>query len=141
MTGPDGRCPDDPGHAPLARGQVLIPSIDAAVNVELAETVDDQARGLMYRTHLPADAGMLFAMGTRTVHTFFMENTCIPLDLLFIDDDGLIVGIVENAKTMDPSDLSVPCPSRYVLEVNAGWSRRMGVSPGMKIVIQRSQHE
>jgi uncharacterized membrane protein (UPF0127 family) len=59
-----------------------------------------------------------------------MHNTCIPLDLLYIDDDGLIVGIVENAPTLNDEPRGVGCASRYVLEVNAGWSRRHGVKAG-----------
>lgn len=108
-----------------------------SVDVELAETEEDQARGLMYRTHLGEDEGMLFPLAERSVHTFWMENTCISLDLLFIDTDGFVVGIVEHAPTMDRGDQSVPCPSAYVLEVNAGWSRRHGVEPGMVATIHR----
>jgi uncharacterized membrane protein (UPF0127 family) len=91
----------------------------------------------MYRKSLPEDKGMLFDLHTRTDQTFWMHNTCIPLDLLFIDEDGLIVGIVENAPTLNDIPRSVGCPSRYVLEVNAGWSRRNGVKAGQPTRLPR----
>jgi uncharacterized membrane protein (UPF0127 family) len=66
-----------------------------------------------------------------------MHNTCIPLDMLFVDEDGLIVGIVENAPTLDDGTREVSCPSRWVLEVNAGWSRRHAVRAGQRLVLPR----
>jgi uncharacterized membrane protein (UPF0127 family) len=68
-----------------------------------------------------------------------MHNTCIPLDLLFIDEDGLIVGIVESAPTLNDDSRGVGCPSRFVLEVNAGWSRRHGVRPGQRVRLGASR--
>ena len=76
---------------------------------------------------------MLFHLRAREDHQFWMHNTCIPLDLLYIDDDGLIVGIAENAPTLSDDTVSVGCPSHYVLEVNAGWARRHGVKAGQKV--------
>jgi len=78
---------------------------------------------------------MLFDLRVRGDHVFWMHNTCIPLDLLYVDDDGLIVGIVENAPTLDDSSRGVGCESRYVLEVNAGWCRRHGVKAGQRMAI------
>jgi hypothetical protein len=66
-----------------------------------------------------------------------MHNTCIPLDLLYVDEDGLVVGIVENAPTLDDGPRGVACPSRYVLEVNAGWARKHGVKAGQRMTIPR----
>ncbi|HZU84535.1 MAG TPA: DUF192 domain-containing protein, partial [Polyangiaceae bacterium] len=71
-----------------------------AVDAEVVRTPHDTARGLMYRTSMPEDHGMLFDLGVRDDHKFWMHNTCIPLDLLYIDEDGLLVGIVENAPTL-----------------------------------------
>ena len=76
---------------------------------------------------------MLFDLGVRDDHKFWMHNTCIPLDLLYIDEDGLLVGIVENAPTLDDEARGVGCPSRWVLEVNAGWARRHGVAAGQRM--------
>ncbi len=135
--GPDSNCPGDPGYPALRRGRVSFAVAGVSLDVELAETVADQNRGLMYRTDLNDDEGMLFVFGQRSVHTFWMKNTCMALDLLFLDEDGFVVGIKEDAKPMDRSDLWVPCPSAYVLEVNGGWSRRHGIRPGMTAEIQR----
>jgi len=131
-------CPTDPEpdhKMPLAK--VAFPDApgNPRVEVELAKGEHDVQRGLMYRTSMPEDRGMLFKLGERTDHTFWMHNTCIPLDMLFVDDDGLIVGIVESARPLDDSTRSVGCPSSWVLEVNAGWSRRHGVKPGQKLGI------
>ncbi len=101
----------------------------ATVSAELARTNEDSERGLMYRTSMGADRGMLFDLGKRQAHTFWMHDTCIPLDMLFIDDDGLVVGVLENVPPMNDDHRSVPCPSSHVLETNAGWSRRAR-SPG-----------
>jgi len=89
----------------------------------------------MYRTSMAEDRGMLFDLGVRQVHTFWMHNTCIPLDMIFLDDDGFIVGIAENVPTLNDAPRSVPCPSTHVLEVNAGWSRRHGVRAGDRAVL------
>jgi uncharacterized membrane protein (UPF0127 family) len=89
----------------------------------------------MYRKSLGEDRGMLFDLGFRDDHKFWMHNTCIPLDLLYVDEDGLIVGIVENAPTLDDQSRGVGCPSQWVLEVNAGWSRRHGVKAGQRMTL------
>lgn len=105
------------------------------VEVELAKTPHHIERGLMYRRSMPDDRGMFFTLDERRDHTFWMRNTCIPLDMLFIDDDGIIVGIVEAAAPLTETTRSVGCPSVFVLEVNAGWARRRGIKPGQKITI------
>jgi uncharacterized membrane protein (UPF0127 family) len=130
-------CPPDPDGQPrLPRVALSFPEgRDAALNVELTRTPDEHARGLMYRRSMPEDRGMLFRMGERIEHTFWMRNTCISLDLMFIDDDGTIVGIVENAPTLTDAQQTVGCPSSWVLEVNAGWSRRHGVASGQRVAI------
>ena len=89
----------------------------------------------MYRTSLAPGSGMLFDLGLRDDHKFWMHNTCIPLDLIYVDEDGLVVGIVENAPTLNDDSRGVGCPSRYVLEVNAGWSRRHGVKAGQYMTL------
>lgn len=87
----------------------------------------------MFRTRMPEGEGMLFAFDRPSVHHFWMHNTCIPLDLMFIAEDGFITGIVESAPTLDDSSRSIPCPVSYVLEVNAGFARRHGIKPGQTI--------
>jgi uncharacterized membrane protein (UPF0127 family) len=128
-----GACPADPEGGPPSVPIVRVTFAGKSavhVDAELVRTTHDTMRGLMYRTSLPEDHGMLFDLRVRDDHQFWMHNTCIPLDLLYVDQDGLVVGIVENAPVLDDTSRGVGCPSRYVLEVNAGWSRRHGIRAG-----------
>jgi uncharacterized membrane protein (UPF0127 family) len=130
------QCPADPqGRFKLTRARVSIPDANASVDAELARSMAEGERGLMYRKAMGEDEGMLFYIDEKRIQTFWMHNTCIPLDMLFIDDDGTIVGIVESAPVLDDGARQVDCPSRYVLEVNAGWTRRHGVKPGQRLVL------
>jgi uncharacterized membrane protein (UPF0127 family) len=136
--GPAAGCPRDPGPYKLDALTVRFPEAHegaTSVRAELARRPQDTERGLMYRTAMGPDEAMLFDLDKRKVQTFWMHNTCIPLDMLFIDDDGLVVGILENVPTLNDAPRSVPCPSTHVLEVNAGWSRRHGVRAGQHVVL------
>ncbi|HSO35794.1 MAG TPA: DUF192 domain-containing protein [Labilithrix sp.] len=131
-------CPKDPDGIPKAQtGQVTFPDAPGApkVDVELAMTEKEITRGLMYRRTMAEEHGMLFHLEERREHTFWMHNTCMPLDMLFVDEDGTIVGIVESATPLTDTSRTVGCPSLFVLEVNAGWCRRHGVKPGQKLGI------
>jgi uncharacterized membrane protein (UPF0127 family) len=103
------------------------------VTVELARTDAERARGLMHRTALAPDAGMLFLFDETAEHAFWMKNTLIPLDMIFIADDGRIAGIVARAVPGDLSPRSAGGPSRYVLEVNGGWAAAHGVAAGDRV--------
>ena len=131
-------CPPDPEGIPKLK-TALVAFPDAAgrpkAEVEIVTTEREIQRGLMYRMTMPEDHGMLFRLEDRRDHTFWMHNTCISLDMMFVEDDGLIVGIVEGAEPLTDSTRSVGCPSSWVLEVNAGWSRRHGVRAGQKMGI------
>ncbi|MCW5836431.1 MAG: DUF192 domain-containing protein [Labilithrix sp.] len=132
------QCPPDPEpESKMPTAEVTFPDAPGAprVEVELAKTPHDVERGLMYRRAMADDHGMLFRLDGRREHTFWMRNTCIPLDMMFVDDDGVIVGIVEGAAPLTETTRSVGCPSVFVLEVNGGWARKRGVVPGQKITI------
>jgi uncharacterized protein len=133
--GADPACPDDPtGPFKLRTGRISFVDAKAPdVNVEIARRDEERSRGLMYRKSMPESHGMLFVFEERVNHTFWMHNTCIQLDMLFIDSDGTIVGIEENTPTLNDSTFEVGCPSTYVLELNAGWARRHGVMAGQKV--------
>lgn len=103
------------------------------LRIERAETNADRARGLMYRTAMDENAGMLFTWPEERPRSFWMKNTCLPLDMLFIDDEGFIVGILEQVPTLNDEPRRVRCPASRVLEVNAGFCRRHGVEPGQRI--------
>ena len=106
------------------------PTGDIAVNVEVVSTPAKIGQGLMYRQHLPPDAGMLFLMGYENDWQFYMRNTLIPLDMIFIKKDMTIAGIVENAEPRTETLRQVGTPSLYVLEVNGGWTAAHKVSSG-----------
>lgn len=102
----------------------------ASVRVEIANTVAQRELGLMYRTHLDPDAGMIFVFPSPSRLSFWMKNTAIPLDMIFADSSGKIVGIVENAEPFSERMLGVHSDSQYVLEVNGGFAQRHHVAPG-----------
>jgi len=103
---------------------------DVAVTVELATTPTQQEIGLMYRKELAESAGMLFVFDQSVEHPFWMKNTVLPLDMIFLGDDRRIVGIVKNAAPFTTTPRTVGKPSRYVLEVNAGFSDKHGLGDG-----------
>jgi uncharacterized protein len=107
--------------------------------VELAETDAARTRGLMYRTRLEDDQGMLFSWEHEQRRSFWMKNTCIPLDMLFVDAQGFIVGILENVPTLNQTPRGIRCPAAHVLEVNAGWTREHGVFAGQRLEIEHSR--
>jgi uncharacterized membrane protein (UPF0127 family) len=106
---------------------------DITVDVEVVSTEAKIERGLMYRQYLPPEAGMLFLLGIEKDWTFWMRNTLVPLDMIFIRASLTIAGIVENAEPKTESMRSIGEPSLYVLEVNGGWTRSHGVIKGQKV--------
>lgn len=103
-------------------------------HVELAVYPDEQERGLMHRTSMPEDAGMLFVFGTVEHRAFWMKNTLIPLDMIFISEDGTINHIHHSAKPLDLSKVTSEYPVKAVLEINGGVADKMGLAEGDKII-------
>jgi hypothetical protein len=101
--------------------------------VEIASTPEEQAKGLMFRRELPEGQGMLFDFHREQPTSFWMKNTYIPLDMIFIRGDGRILRIAEN--TVPLSEALVPSggPVRAVLEVVAGTARKLGIAPGDRV--------
>jgi len=119
--------------APRPTVYVESPTGEVAVTVEVVSTEAKIERGLMYREHLGVDAGMLFIMGAEKDWSFWMRNTLIPLDMLFITKDKHVAGIVERAEPKTETLRKVGALSFYVLEVNGGWARAHHVGAGAKI--------
>lgn len=92
----------------------------SSFKIEIAQTPQALEKGLMDRKSLPSDSGMLFIFPDEQIRTFWMKNTLIPLDMIFMDSKKQIVGIVYNATPQTLTIRSVNKPSQYVLEVNAG---------------------
>ena len=104
-----------------------------SVRVELARSEAERTRGLMFRNHLEPDAGMLFLFPQPAPLAFWMKNTLIPLDMLFLDRDRRVVGIVENAAPETETPRRVDGDSQYVLEVGGGLTRQWGVTAGSTV--------
>ena len=104
-----------------------------AFAVELANNDDERSRGLMFRKKLPEGHGMLFDFEHDQPVAFWMHNTYIPLDMIFIRGDGSILRIAENAEPL--SDRLIPSggPVRAVLEVIGGTARKLGIAPGDRV--------
>ncbi len=103
-----------------------------SVQAEVAANQADRQQGLMHRTNLGPNEGMLFVFDESAQHCFWMKNTKLPLAIAFIDDHGSITDIAE----MNPETMANHCPTRagrYALEMNRGWFAAKGIQPGMAI--------
>lgn len=105
---------------------------DTKINLEIAITPAEQAKGLMYREHMDENSGMLFIFEKEEKHSFWMKNTLIPLDMIFLDSNKKIVDVM----TAEPCEKD-PCKSympkaeaKYVLEVNAGFAQKHDIQIG-----------
>jgi uncharacterized membrane protein (UPF0127 family) len=112
--------------------KVTIETAEDAVSfqVEIAATPEKREVGLMYRRELPLDYGMLFIFPGERINSFWMKNTPIPLDMIFISSERKIVGIVHETAPFSLEGRSVSVPSQFVLEINGGLSRRYGFKAG-----------
>jgi len=104
-----------------------------AFTVELATNTADRAAGLMYRKELPEGRGMLFDFHEEQPVQFWMHNTYISLDMIFIAADGRVVRVAENAKPMSDELIPSGRPVRAVLEVIAGTARKFGIAAGDRV--------
>lgn len=138
--------PPRSGHTPEAQqsmrpnvglpaGMVVVHSQgrNIRIQVEICRTSAERATGMMFRKSLADLAGMLFVFEHSDNHTFWMKNTYLPLDMIFVSRLGEIVGIVENAAPMTTVSRSVDRKSRYVIEVNGGFCQARGIKVGDKV--------
>lgn len=133
-----GACAANP-VAPLPLSDVMLGG--QTFRVELATTPAEYAHGLMERTSMPADHGMLFVFPDSQPRTFWMKNTLIPLDILFFDAHRKLVAIQADAQpcTADPCTLYPSgAPARYVLELNAGTAAKLGLQMGAAITLPQA---
>jgi uncharacterized membrane protein (UPF0127 family) len=123
------------GHAACQQDRVSLRGDwgEAQFSVEIMDDPQERARGMMFREHLPASSGMLFIYERPQRVSFWMKNTLIPLDMIFVDQRGEVQRIKHEAQ---PGDLtSVPGGDNIlvVLEINGGLSRRLGIGPGSQM--------
>lgn len=104
--------------------------------LELAVTEQQQRRGLMYRPRMRSEWGMLFVYERDQPLAFWMKNTYIELDMIFIDSRGEVVGVVQRAEPQTETRRSVGSPARYVLEVNGGLAAELGIEPGVEMRLE-----
>jgi uncharacterized membrane protein (UPF0127 family) len=104
------------------------------ISVELAVNDEQRARGLMFRNQMAADHGMLFDFGAVRRVSMWMENTVLSLDMLFIQPDGTISHIRENTVPFSRDIIDSRSAVKYVLELNAGRSRALGIRTGDKVI-------
>ena len=119
----------DPGKI-----EVLTDAGTRIFSIEVAIKPEEQARGLMFRPSMPADAGMLFVFDPPRQANFWMRNTMIALDMIFIDDTGRVESIAERTDPYSERVSSSLGDVRAVLEINGGLSRRLGIGPGSQAI-------
>lgn len=132
QSGSDGTGQRPASATASHRPQAVLPD-GSLITLELAITPEEISQGLMFRPSLPEDRGMLFIFGMERVPSFWMKNTMIPLDLIFLDDDGTVVEIVGNAQpcAVEPCPHYIPSrPAAAVVEVAAGVTDRHGLAAG-----------
>lgn len=126
VTAPQPTLPLAPLIIDTAKGPVQF-------TVEMATAWPQQERGLMFRKSLAPDAGMLFDFGREQEESFWMKNTLIPLDMLFIKANGAIARIASNAKPLSEESIPSYEPVRAVLEIAGGRAAQLGLKPGDKV--------
>jgi len=103
---------------------------DYSFNVDVVDTPESRAKGLMFVTELEDDAGMLFDFGEERPVSFWMRNTFIPLDMIFVGADGVVRNVHVNARPQDPTSIPSDGPVQYVLEIPGGRSVEIGLTAG-----------
>jgi len=112
-------------------------SLVAQLDIEIAETDYETQTGLMYRNTMKEKHGMLFVFPDERIHSFYMKNTEIPLDILYIGADLKVKSIQENTVPFDETGLSSKVPVQYVLEINAGLSQKWGLATNDSIAFSK----
>ncbi|WP_299360996.1 DUF192 domain-containing protein [Winogradskyella sp.] len=113
-------------------------SITKTLDIEIADNEYETQTGLMYRTELGIQQGMLFVFPDMQMRSFYMKNTKIPLDIIYIGEDKTIVSFQKNTKPFDETSLPSEVPAKYVLEINAGLSDEWQLEVGDTIEFSKS---
>lgn len=127
-----GACGGSPkNQVTIQKHATPVPAV--SVRVDFANTDEARMRGLMFRKSMGAKEGMLFLFDRDTASPFWMKNTYLPLDILFIDANREIVSIIENTKPLSEELIRPGAPYRYVLEVNAGFAKQHRIEQGDRV--------
>jgi uncharacterized protein len=124
-----------PAVKTLPRSSLSIDTPHGPVRFVVEVAADDSSRmkGLMFRKEMASDAGMLFEFPSEHFRSFWMKDTILPLDMLFIRSDGTISSIAENTAPLSENVITSREPVRAVLEINGGRSAALGIHPGEKV--------
>lgn len=101
------------------------------MEVEVADEPTERTQGLMHRQSLAPSAGMLFIFPYEAEHPFWMKNTHISLDMIWLDANKRVVGVIADTEPLSTASLSPKRVSKYVVEVNAGFAKANGIVPGV----------
>lgn len=115
---------------------ILTSSRNLILRVELARNDNERRFGLMFRDNIPIGSGMLFVFDTMQERTFWMKNTWVPLDILFVREDGVIHSIHHKAIPRSLERIASNGESQYVLEIKGGEAERLGIASGDKILLR-----
>jgi len=110
---------------------------DHPFNIEVVDTPESRAKGLMFVQDLADDAGMLFDFKEERPVSFWMQNTYIPLDMVFVGADGMVKTVHANARPMDTTSISSQVPVQYVLEIPGGVAATIGLQAGDTMIHDR----
>lgn len=120
--------------AEAGTAMVLTETGNHAFNVELVDTPADRSKGLMFRREMAAEAGMLFDFKVSEPVHFWMKNTYVSLDMIFIRENGIVARVAENTVPLSTKIVPSREPVRYVLEVVAGTAKRIGLKSGDRVL-------
>jgi len=118
---------------PTSTQQLTFLPQDITIDIEIANSPEEHAQGLMQRKSLPENSGMLFVFEEPHTLSFWMKDTYIPLDIIFIDENLNIINITKNTTPLFEGTYSSEAPAKYVVEVNAGFSEQHNIVPGNPI--------
>ena len=128
-------CPAAPQDGSAVREELIVATRAGPhkFQVEIADDPRERSRGLMFRREMAKEHGMLFDFGSEEPASFWMENTYIPLDMIFIKEDGTVESIAERTTPLSRRSVTSRGPVRYVLEINGGLSNELGIRAGDRV--------
>jgi uncharacterized membrane protein (UPF0127 family) len=127
------------GEGPLATTKAVFTAADgrrASFVLEVADTPATREKGLMFRRQMAPDRGMVFVFPETKEQVFWMKNTYLPLDMVFIGEDFRVVGVVEDCRPLTEELRTVGVPSRYVVELNAHVAKSRGIAAGAFVAFE-----
>lgn len=112
-------------------------TVITTIDIEIADTPQERAQGLMYRRSLAANHGMLFIFPQETEEGFWMKNTFIPLDIIFVSGDSSVINVAQQTRIMSEETIKPKAPKQFVVEVQAGFASRHNIGAGTFVRWQR----